>query len=555
MLKQVLIFCALLVNAVYSRSVIFRLITFGTKSQVQIVGGKRYNLKQIGNDPLLYGGKLTNAPDEKFKYYYIIDGVKENFKRTYSVKTTTTYNEFFNRRYTYKTLKTFNHPPTLPNWNRSIGRLNIFDDSYIPTVHFTGNTTEYFFHNPTRDITKLENITFYLKNTQKSFHNVTATAKNRDFSKFQIRVELDNNGIDGRTILKFRNGGEDPLNLRQFIYGHIIEAIGMPSIHSVMARVYLNKQPVGFYTIQEEAFSESFVKSEFHGDPSTGNIILPNKLGHPLDCEFGSDLDYRPDNTTYYQYIYGDHRGLLPLCKAIYDLNPMDSNELKTFESKWFDIDTFHKAMSMEYLTGDWDGYWYLTSNFALYDDPNQNTADSYKYYFITQDHDETWGVGLTSTINKVGDDFPSVSYTTMLNQKWSLSERDPEQRVLVDKLIAGSPELQERFQNTLIAIVQNILNPVSFREVVESYRERYEPEVEWDFSFTRPYDPGKRYGIPIYYFKDFQQNFENGVGGLHWGIYQWVEQRAEAIKKEFCITWEGDANPPDSSCVPKQYF
>jgi len=550
-----LIFCALLVNAVYSRSVIFRLITFGTKSQVQIVGGKRYNLKQIGNDPLLYGGKLTNAPDEKFKYYYIIDGVKENFKRTYSVKTTTTYNEFFNRRYTYKTLKTFNHPPTLPNWNRSIGRLNIFDDSYIPTVHFTGNTTEYFFHNPTRDITKLENITFYLKNTQKSFHNVTATAKNRDFSKFQIRVELDNNGIDGRTILKFRNGGEDPLNLRQFIYGHIIEAIGMPSIHSVMARVYLNKQPVGFYTIQEEAFSESFVKSEFHGDPSTGNIILPNKLGHPLDCEFGSDLDYRPDNTTYYQYIYGDHRGLLPLCKAIYDLNPMDSNELKTFESKWFDIDTFHKAMSMEYLTGDWDGYWYLTSNFALYDDPNQNTADSYKYYFITQDHDETWGVGLTSTINKVGDDFPSVSYTTMLNQKWSLSERDPEQRVLVDKLIAGSPELQERFQNTLIAIVQNILNPVSFREVVESYRERYEPEVEWDFSFTRPYDPGKRYGIPIYYFKDFQQNFENGVGGLHWGIYQWVEQRAEAIKKEFCITWEGDANPPDSSCVPKQYF
>jgi hypothetical protein len=546
---------AIIVNSVYSRSVIFRLITFGTKSQVQIVGGKRYNLKQIGNDPLLYGGKLTNAPDEKFKYYYIIDGVKENFKRTYSVKTTTTYNEFFNRRYTYKTLKTFNHPPTLPNWNRSIGRLNIFDDSYIPTVHFTGNTTEYFFHNPTRDITKLENITFYLKNTQKSFHNVTATAKNRDFSKFQIRVELDNNGIDGRTILKFRNGGEDPLNLRQFIYGHIIEAIGMPSIHSVMARVYLNKQPVGFYTIQEEAFSESFVKSEFHGDPSTGNIILPNKLGHPLDCEFGSDLDYRPDNTTYYQYIYGDHRGLLPLCKAIYDLNPMDSNELKTFESKWFDIDTFHKAMSMEYLTGDWDGYWYLTSNFALYDDPNQNTADSYKYYFITQDHDETWGVGLTSTINKVGDDFPSVSYTTMLNQKWSLSERDPEQRVLVDKLIAGSPELQERFQNTLIAIVQNILNPVSFREVVESYRERYEPEVEWDFSFTRPYDPGKRYGIPIYYFKDFQQNFENGVGGLHWGIYQWVEQRAEAIKKEFCITWEGDANPPDSSCVPKQYF
>ncbi|OUM70051.1 hypothetical protein PIROE2DRAFT_66760 [Piromyces sp. E2] len=142
-----------------------------------------------------------------------------------------------------------------------------------------------------------------------------------------------------------------------------------------------------------------------------------------------------------------------------------------------------------------------------------------------------------------------------MLNKKWSISERDTEHRTLVDKFIAGSPALQKRFQDTLIAIVQTILNPVAFREVVESYRARYEPEMEWDFSFKRPYDPGKISGIPIYTFKHFQENFEKGVGGLHWGIYQWVEERAEALKKEFCITWKGDKNPPSKSCVPKKYF
>ncbi|ORX41884.1 hypothetical protein BCR36DRAFT_587682 [Piromyces finnis] len=555
MVKQFILALTLFLSVVYSRTVLFKVISFGNKTQLQIVGGKKYNIKPYNSDPLLCAGKLTNAPNKEFQYYYIVDGVKEDFYRTYTIKTNTTYHEFFGRKVTLKTLKTFKHPSTLPNWNRSVGKTNLFDDAYIPTIHFTGNTTEYFFHNPTRDKVQIENVTFYLKNTKKTFSNIIATAKNRDFSKFQIRMELNDGGINGRTILKLRNGGEDPLNLRQFIYGHIIESIGMPSIKSVMVRVYVNKKPAGFYTLQEEAFSESFIKNEFYGNPSTGDINLPKKLGYPIDCEFGSDFEYKPNNATYYQYFYGSHSRLLPLCKAISELNPKNESALQTFESQWFDIDTFHKAMAMEYLTGDWDGYWHTTSNYAIYDDPNQSTKDTFKFYFITQDHDETWGVGLIAPINSVGDDFPSQSYTTMLNRQWHIVGRDTDYRTLVDKFIAGSPALQKRFQNTLIAIVQTIFNPVAFRSVVESYRERYEPEMEWDFSFERPYNAGKRSGIPIYYFNHFQENFEKGVGGLHWGIYQWVEQRAEAIKNEFCITWDGDQNPPSKSCTPTKYF
>jgi len=555
MFKQLLLLTVLTVNTVYSRSAIFKIISFGSQTQVKIVGGKKYNLKSIGNDPLLFGGRVSSAPEGDFNYYYIIDGVKEDFERTFSADATSTYNEFFGRKDTLLPLKTFEHPPSLSTWDRSVGKLNLFDDAYIPTIHISGNTTENFFHHPTDATVKLEKVTFYLKDTVKSFDKVSANAKNKYVSKFQIRFKLGSTGVDGRYLLKLRNSGEDPLNLRQYIYSNMIQAIGMPSIHSVMVRVYFNKKPAGFYTLQEEAFSESFIKSEFYGDPNTGKVTLPIKLGYPIDGEFGSDFEYKPNNPFYYRYFKGTKDRLLPLCKAIQDLNPRDAEELETFEREWFDVETFHKAMAMEYLTGDWDGYWYSVSNFAVYDDPLESTDHSYKFYFITQDHDETFGVGLCKPINTVGNDFTKLSYTTMLNRTWNIVERDTTYRVLVDTFIGGSPELQRRFQDTLIAIVQTVFNPVAFREVVESYRLRFTPEMEWDYSFTRPHDPGKVEDVPIYEYRHFLKNFEQGVGGLHWGIYMWVEERAEALKNEFCITWPGDQNPPSFDCIPQNYF
>ena len=53
------------------------------------------------------------------------------------------------------------------------------------------------------------------------------TAKNKDFEKFQIKISLGKKtNLSGRYLLKFRNGSEDPTNLRQTIYGNINQEIG-----------------------------------------------------------------------------------------------------------------------------------------------------------------------------------------------------------------------------------------------------------------------------------------------------------------------------------------
>ena len=351
----------------------------------------------------------------------------------------------------------------------------------------------------------------------------------------------------GRTLLKLRNGGEDPLNMRQFIYGNIIQALGIPAIKSVMVRLYYNKKPAGFYTLQEEAFSDSFVKAEFHGNPNT-QTIKNEKMGTPLNGDSGAEYGYSEDINYYSQfksnYKNPNKKKLQAFTKALNKLNTKKTKDLKKFEKQWFDIDTFHKAMAMEYLTADWDGYWYSLANFASYDVPAESTKTTFKHYYISQDHDETFGVGLTEYHNKHGYNHPKLSYKTALLDK---------DRVLVNKFIKSTPALQKRFEKTLISIVENIFNPVAFKEVVDTYYNRFQPEMKWDFSFEREYKPSKKASqyMPVYYYEDFEKNLYQGVGGLKWGLYEWVELRAEALKKEFCLTWKGDKKP-NTKCVKK---
>ncbi|KAL6591139.1 hypothetical protein LY90DRAFT_702018 [Neocallimastix californiae] len=551
MITRYILLLALLIGVAYSkRTVTFKVIAFGGIVQVNILKVKRYNIKPNNIEDPLFTGKIS-CPDGEFEYNYVVDGIEEPFVRKMTANATSTFNEFYGRKETVKPLGQFQYPDN--HWNRSIGKTSLFDDSYIPTIHISGVKTENFFHNPRTSI-KAERVTIYLKDSKKSFTNVPLSAKNKDFEKFQIKMSLSRNAnIKGRYLLKFRNGSEDPTNLRQTIYGNINQAIGIPSIHSVMVRVYYNKKPAGFYTMQEEAVSESFIRAEFYGDSETQLIDAPEPVGDTFDCSTGADFEYHPANMSFYDPIAlkigKDKKKVIALTKAIAELDPSNEAELEEFDQKWFDIETFHKAMCMEYLTGDWDGYWYFTSNFAIYEDPKQSTDSTYKFYFITQDHDETFGIGLTDTVNTVGYDFPKQSYTTMLNKTWHGDEFDAFRRTLVDKFISSTPQLQKRFQDTLISIVQNIFNPVAFKKVVDTYYERYRPEVEWDYSFIRPYRRLRQ--TPDWRYKDFLVAFENPLQGVPWGLYEWVTLRAEAIKKEFCITWEGDANPPESDCVP----
>ncbi|ORX82341.1 hypothetical protein BCR32DRAFT_185459, partial [Anaeromyces robustus] len=338
--------------------------------------------------------------------------------------------------------------------------------------------------------------------------------------------------------IKINYNNEDPTFMRQDLYGDILNAIGCPTIQSVKTRVYVNNQPVGYYILQEEAASNSFIRSAFYGDNNGKYLVTKTKdLGYSLDGQTGSDFYY--DSSNIYNYkipdtANNDNRArLTKFLKAFEKLNYKNNNEVQQFEKDWFDIETFLRAMAMEYLTAHYDSYWFFTSNFVLYDNPKESKNGKYKYYFIDQDWDGTFGLNADSYCLRYPD-YIRRSYKDYVNMKWGESGDSPK-RFAIDTLLSND-QIKKRFEKILTDIVIKIFNPVVIGKRLDALVERHREEVKWNYNVI---DSRKlRKGNPVlrWSMTNFEKNIEGTSHGAEYGIKQFVYLRAKAIKKEFGI-------------------
>jgi len=540
---------ALLITIASTRDVKFSLISFGKVVEVNI-GSEKYSLTSIKNT-ILYQTEIT-VDDDVVSYYYIVDGIKEDFTRTLAEGEITTHNEFFNRKYTVKPLPQF---PTVFEWTKSVGKGELFDDSYIPTVHITGVKSEKTFTSTSADSEYLESVLFILKDNYYIFKNVPCYPKNKKWNKFQFKVELGKDGIEGRYLLKFRDNNEDPTFMRQDLYGDILNALGYPTIQSVKTRVYVNGRAVGYYILQEEAASESFVRSAFHGD-NKGNYLITDveELGHAFDCSTGADFYYTGNDFYSFKVTNPDRYDrsrLVALAKAFEELDVSNMDAVEKFDKEWFDIDSFFKAIAMEYLTAHWDSYWFYSTNFAVYQDPTQSTKDTFKFYFICQDWDGTFGLNAGSTYLRFSD-YINHSYKDYVNVEWGIDEYDSPRRYAIDKLLSNKT-LKARFETILTTIVTKIFNPVVIGKRLDALVERHREEVAWNYQSCNDYPIRKGKGEQLNWtIKDFDKNINEPTShGASYGIKQFVYLRAKAVKEEFGLDLDlGDSSEFDSSSI-----
>ncbi|ORX63258.1 hypothetical protein BCR32DRAFT_227084 [Anaeromyces robustus] len=566
-LLQTLIVLALF-SAANARKVLFSVIGFGKKASVQI-GSSTYTLTKYDNDTPLYQSTI-NVNDNAISYKYIVDGKAESFTRTLAKGATTTHNEFYGRK---DTIKKIPQLPTVGKWNRQLPKGELFDDSYIPTVHITGSNSEKLFTtNGKPGSAYLERIVFILKDKVVSFKKTACYTKNYEWNKFQFRVVFGGTkNIENRTTLKFRDNNEDPSFMRQDLYGDILYALGYPTIQSVKTRVYLNGRGVGYYILQEEAASESFVRSAFHGK-SNGSLSISDfsKIGQSFDCSTGADFYVKDSNGKKNSFSSFKPKGdydqtrIRKLAEQFEKLNVNNDSEVEKFSKNWFDLDTFYKAVAMQYLTAHWDSYLFFTSNFALYNDPTESSSNNYKFYFICQDWDGTFGVNVSKEY-VLYDDYINVSYKQYLKKKWPEGAVD---RYAFDKLLS-TPKLQKRFEGILKEIVTKVFNPEVLGKRVEALAARHRDSVEWSYnlSFKNPIRKGSKKNQNNYWtINDFDTNIRSpSRHGAEYGILQFVNLRCQHLNKEFGWNIKLDSksdykNPsngsngnisPDGTCGP----
>ena len=79
------------------------------------------------------------------------------------------------------------------------------------------------------------------------------------------------------------------------------------------------------------------------------------------------------------------------------------------------------------------------------------------------------------------------------------------------------------------------IYNSNEFNRRLDSMVERFDPEMQWDFSFERPYSPEES-RLPPYNYQDFRDSIEKQCYGILWGLKEFVAERSNAVIEEFNI-------------------
>jgi len=532
-----------LVAKIYAAN--FSVVSFDGNCQVQS-GGKSYPMTQEPGIPLY---KATADIPKGSTYQYVCNGIAD-VERV--LNEDTTHNELVGPKLTvYNEMPEFGYPNAEP-WTRSIGRTELFDPKFVPIIVI--DSDKQFFSGRNSGVNSFAGMHFILKDNTFSFNNVPVGGKNYDENKFQFKITLPGEGIYHRNVLKFRPSSYDPVFFRQILFGDIAHAIGNPTHESVAVRVYLSDGTgIGLYVLQEDCTSESFIRTAFFGDEKTQtvrdytqNVIYDCATGADFTADDGKFLGAFQNNT------YDLKIELLEMTQKLAALDVTNVEAVKDFDNNELDLDTLFRALALEYLAGHWDSYWFLSTNFVTYHP--MDAEGRYKFYFIDQDFDQTWGVGMYPGLDP--QNYPKKTYDNYIGVNWrqlNQNEFDTETRVLVDKLLGcdGKNECITKtyFENHLKSIVQHIFNPAAMERKTTGYKTRLMEEMEWDLKLERLYTAlNAQFQFTM---DDFIHNIESGnyLGSkFFYGILDWTQTICETVCNQFNMEYDKVPYTPETA-------
>jgi len=244
--------------------------------------------------------------------------------------------------------------------------------------------------------------------------------------------------------------------LRSKLSCDILNRLGLTSLSSNYAKLYINDEYMGLYNMMD-SFKLSWAEYAYDDENTTGLIQCPDSSSF-LTVESSSEIcknenEEVTDNSEWVQF-----------------LTALDNAQSIEEIEKFFDVDHFLKLMAYEYLFGAWDNFLVTGHNYYLYKQQNG------KWKFLLYDFDNSFGHDIDTAFKNVifnkntplgTKNYPELSFT-----EWAKPSH------IVDVLILKDPT---RFNSIIKEVVADVFNPATLYPYIDQLKEKIRPYVELD--------------------------------------------------------------------------
>ena len=380
----------------------------------------------------------------------------------------------------------------------------VFDDSVLPEIYIDidpaslgailadiHSDKEYparfiFDNGVIRDT--VENVGFRLR-------GATARVPPKKSWKISFNTFEPGRKFHGLEKLNINSEHNDPSIMRSKLGWEIFSELAVPAARANHVKLYVNGSYYGLY-MNVEHIDEQFLQSRFGNDD--GALF---KCLYPADLTYkGADpAAYQTPNRKPYDLTQGpsDGVGYAELAGFLDILNNTPNDLFRETIEAVFDVNGYVRTMAADVVLGNWDNYWFLNSNFYLYNDEGF-------WRFIPYDIDNTFGV-----------DFVNGDWGTRNVYAWG-HPTDP--RPLARRILSV-PEYRDRYTFYIRRLLEGPARSVAIYRYVDPIRLMIQAAAEAD-----PYHR-LQWGWRA---DSFQRSYTEPIGGhVEYGLYPFTTTRS----------------------------
>jgi len=365
----------------------------------------------------------------------------------------------------------------------------------------------------------------------------TGCAHARTGDKVGYNIKLSKKFL-GRKNIRIRPDPSDKSHLRSKLCCDIANRLGLPSIQAVYARLYMNNEFWGLYTLMD-AIKPSWIKQTFNPSVEEVTDLFQCKSGG-MNLSAGSEEkcvnanDDYPDMSEFKKFVD-------------YVSSATTTEEIEQV----MDVDIFLKFMAMEWLIGSFDHFLVLGHNFYFY----KRETDG-KWVLLEYDYDATFSNGIPAPYywmgkseNKNNDQMnfnytPTELFNEVVGYTFNYWQLD---HPIIETLVFKNPE---RFKKVMHDVLVSAFNPKILINHIDELKEFILPYVKEDIT---PNSEGRLPGRINLIGKQRTNSLSEFEEDIETKLKVWIQKKFELACKEYDLDPEEILKESDHF-IPKSY-